>query len=114
MKIETKEVYTCEHCKKYLVRKSAMVNHEFNCTYNPKNHVACIGCKFIKQEPTEYAYTDYDGDRLYKTGKKFVCAKLNKTMYPFVLVKRGILKLNPEQFLGQEQMPPKCDSFTFE
>lgn len=55
MKIkENVTIYQCEHCKKKLFVKSAMVRHEFGCTYNPANFAACLNCRFCKDEPREF------------------------------------------------------------
>ena len=37
--------YKCDHCKKELKRKSAMVNHEATCYKNPANK-SCVTCGF--------------------------------------------------------------------
>ena len=102
-------IYKCEFCKKYLIKKHAAIKHEFNCYKNPKNHSACVGCIFINVEPITYlGGHDYYGERTDIKGNQFKCEKLNKTMYPFVLVKKGVVEKHPEQFEGQEQMPSNC------
>lgn len=112
---ENVTVYICDHCKKKLFTKRAMVTHEFGCTYNPANFAACIDCQFCKEVEKEYSDPndyDHDSDGVKQT-KGFQCTKLDLKMYPFKVVKLGLLKKYPEQFEGEVQMPVECAEHEF-
>lgn len=112
MKEEIKSVFTCDFCKKKkLYVRGAMARHEFNCTYNPKNFSACSTCKHC--EVIQFTITHDDGNFEWcvQQTRGFRCAKLNKGMYPFQAVKKGLLIKYPDQFKGQEQMPTKCELY---
>jgi len=36
MRVETKQVYYCDHCRKHRLMRSAMEKHELYCTMNPE------------------------------------------------------------------------------
>ncbi len=114
--LENTTLYKCNFCSKYLIRKHAMEAHEFGCYMNPKNQAACSGCVFLKEGNTEvfYEYNDSEGYReIGKTVKTFSCKKLDKKLYPFKVVKKGLLEKYPESFEGQEQMPNSCNHWNY-
>ena len=39
--------YTCDYCKKKLIRKQAMITHELRCTHSPVNQRPCLECKYL-------------------------------------------------------------------
>lgn len=53
MKTTTREVYHCEHCSKYMLRKSAMVDHERYCLKNPAHACKVCGGRFESVSPLE-------------------------------------------------------------
>lgn len=107
-------LYICEHCNKNMQIKNAMIKHEFNCPSNPKNMSACSGCIHMLEGETEvYYYNAYDGSEYPKKCKTFHCKKLNKDLYPFKVVRKGLLEKYPESFEGMEQMPNQCEHMTY-
>lgn len=111
MREKVQSVYTCDFCKKKLLVKHAMQRHEDLCNNNPKNFAACSGCIYIKEVPKEYSAPnnyDHDSDGVINT-KGFRCTKLDKGLYPFLCVRKNMLKKYPEQFEGEEQMPAECE-----
>mgnify|MGYP003560170479 CR=1 FL=1 len=49
-------LYSCDFCKKRMVRKHAMIKHEPSCYSNPENKPACSDCKFLEEIKVEYYY----------------------------------------------------------
>jgi|SRR3990167_9873198 len=115
--IENVKVFVCDFCKKKLFRQHAMLKHEDFCSRNPKNFSACSGCVFMKEEETEVYYSNSNiyGDEETTTvkTKAFYCKKLDKHLYPFKVVAKGLLEKYPETFEGQEQMPVKCEHWNY-
>jgi len=63
MKIETKEIYKCEHCNKLYQIKSKCLEHEKTCSKNPDNQRACFGCRHLeKKNYTIYEDHPYSGE----------------------------------------------------
>lgn len=113
MKIkENVTLYICEHCKRKMQIKNAMINHEEHCSRNPKNISACSGCIFLKEETADIYYQNFDGES-HQTVMAFKCEKLEKRLYPYKVVRKGLLEKYPESFEGQELMPNKCEHYNF-
>jgi hypothetical protein len=116
MKIENKEVYFCDHCKKHLFLKSAMIRHEKLCLNNPENHKKCLsGCKYFEQKEI---VVDWGVENEYTslTTKKingFRCTKFDKLMFPFSIERKG-LHLRFDTYAEQEPMPKECEGFEHE
>lgn len=113
---ENVTLYKCDFCKKELKRKHAMINHEENCSCNPKHFDACSNCHFLKVKPKTIHYDvpcGYDGEMEERTisSQSFHCTKLNKEMYPSKVVRKKIINRFPETFQGMEQMPNECEHF---
>ncbi len=114
--MKTKEnitVYICDHCKKRYFKKHACENHEPVCYSNPENKSACSDCQFLKQGTTEVYYDMFDGEHSRQC-KSFTCEKLNKGVYPFKVVRMGIIDKHPETFEDQIQMPKECEHYKHE
>lgn len=109
---ENVTLYICDYCEKVLRMKPAMVRHETHCTKNPKNVSACAGCVFMQEGTTEIEYQNpmYEYNRTCAT---FHCKKLNKNLYPYKVVRKGLLEKYPETFDGMEQMPNKCEHWNY-
>lgn len=105
-------LYACEFCNKKLQIYNAMVKHEIHCTKNPKNISACGGCVHIKEVPKTVYFDQWDGEG-QKTCTSFHCVKLEKELYPYIVVRKGILERYPETFEGAEQMPNQCEHFSY-
>ena len=103
-------LYSCDFCKKRMVRKHAMIKHEPSCYSNPENKPACSDCKFLEEIKVEYYY-DFGMGKSRAEVKGFKCNKLEQIMYPFKVVKKGLLEKYPETFEGQIQMPKECEHF---
>lgn len=113
MKAKDVTVYICDHCKKKLFRKHAMINHELICDKNPINNKACFGCIHLQTEEVEYSRgCSYDGDIDWATAGCFKCTKFNKLMYSWSAEKKNLPEKYPETFEDQKRMPNKCRSFT--
>lgn len=113
MKAKDVTVYICDHCKKKLFRKHAMVNHELLCDKNPINKKACFGCIYLDTEEIEVQTgSDYDGEPNYRTSGCFNCKKLEKLMYSWNAEKRGLPNAYPEDFEEQKNMPNECRHFS--
>lgn len=112
--IENTTIYKCNFCPRYLRKKHAMIKHEDLCIYNPKNHSACSSCKFLKEVEGSYEMRHPEhGGNFTMTTKAFVCEKFGKKLYPFKVIRKGLLEKYPETFEGQELMPNKCSEFKF-
>lgn len=103
MKIETREIYKCDHCNKLYQRKHACEKHEIMCSKNPDNFRACFGCKHLTkvEVPIQGYYWEYEANVLY-------CSKLEKYLHPPKVEHKG----NALDF-GRlnEPMPRECKDF---
>lgn len=114
MQVKDVTIFICDHCKKKLFRKHAMVKHEETCIKNPQNLKACFnGCVHLRTKEVEiHIGYSYDGDPDTKTSGCFNCVKLKKLMYSFKAEQRGLPEAYPDDFEGQEKMPHECRHFT--
>ncbi len=111
MKSKICTIYSCDFCKKRLIRKQAMEKHEEFCFMNPVNTPACQGCEFIKEIKKEIYYYTGRGEET-RTAKAFHCIKLDKELYPISAARRGLPEKYPETFEEAELMPSKCEHST--
>jgi hypothetical protein len=119
MKIENKEVYFCDHCKKHLFRKSAMIRHEKLCLNNPENHKKCLsGCKYLEIITHKVVFINGcdHGQETYeeKEVQVFLCTKFDKLMFPFSIERKKLDKRYPDTYEDQEPMPKECEGFEHE
>ena len=109
-------LYICEHCKKKLFMKHAMVKHEIKCSMNPANFSACAGCNHLEEKPIEYTRFGYNGyvetEDVIET-HTFHCKKLNKDIYPSAVLHKGLPEKYPETFSEQEVMPVECEYYQY-
>lgn len=112
MREQIKSVFTCEFCDKHLFVKHAMVRHESNCNGNPKNQSACSACVYCEETKKDYVVDGDYGEEARRTNG-FKCTKLNLLMYPFKVVRKGVLTKYPDMFIGEVQMPTKCDHWNY-
>lgn len=107
MKVKTKEVYYCEHCKKHGLNKSQMEYHETICFNNPKNQRPCFNCHHLEKQETIITGEYYNGSEWERKVNLFYC-KAKKT---FLYTPKNEIKGN--QFdLGDdsnEKMPKSCE-----
>lgn len=111
MKIETAQIYKCDHCGKVQFRKCDMSKHEKWCKLNPNNRHACYEfCKHLVKGEEQYeGQSRYDSGEGY-TGKRtvFTCGLTGQKMYSFKAEK---LKLPVVTEEGTVRMPIKCNKF---
>ena len=107
------QAFKCDYCGKLYQRKYATLNHEKLCTKNPENFSACSGCKYIEEITLEFAsrYDDDEGNAPDIRSKMFHCKKLNKDVYPAIVLRKKLHLKYPEQFENQEQMPSECEFY---
>ncbi len=102
---KTKQVYYCDHCKKYYLRKDSCVKHELICHKNPDNNRDCWGCNHLAKEETSIYHDTYIGEQEQKV-QLFKCRKLEKWVYPpKVEMKNNWFDLGDE---FNEPMPKEC------
>lgn len=112
MKEQIKTVYTCDHCKKKLFVKNAMVRHEEFCGSNPENIPICSGCEFLEETEKDIYFDGYYGEEK-RTAKSFRCTKKDIGLYPLKVVRLGIIDKYPETFHNEILMPTECEDFNF-
>ena len=105
MKVETKEIYKCEHCNKLYQLKHFCEKHEKACKKNPKNDRPCFRCVHLTKKDIEHYY--FVGDRDIKVN--FSCLYCDKRKV-FLHTPQNEIKGNALD-LGDENlpMPKECD-----
>jgi len=81
MKVETKEIYKCEHCRKLYQIKNACIKHEIECRKNPDNFRACFGCIHMDKKDVGIFSDTFQGEIETKRMVLY-CKKLESFMYP--------------------------------
>jgi hypothetical protein len=109
MKIETKEIYKCDHCNKLYQIKSACVKHEEACSKSMVNQRPCFSChNLIKKETTIYD-DNWDGSESSKTVNLFYCENKKHFLYtPQNEIKQNRFELGDEENVP---MPKQCDVY---
>lgn len=110
MKIETREIYRCDHCKKIYLRKKACIDHEPKCKKNPINFQKCLdGCSHLCKKTITYYYDAYNGEC---EGEKelLYCSAKKEFVYPF-WVGNPLHPEDMEDEIPNEVMPSECDHF---
>lgn len=107
MKVETKEIYKCDFCRKLYQVKTACENHEVSCSENPDNERACFGCEFLtKKENTIYEDSPMGGEYKF-TRQLLYCNKKEIFVYPPKVEHKGnAIDLGDET---NEPMPRQCE-----
>lgn len=114
MKIENRDIYRCEFCKKVYLIKSACIRHEDVCFKNPINVPACYWCRYLEKKESDmlveaavlgqnYGVSFVEQKRTFNV---FICGKTNEYLLPIISHKKGseIPNLLEEQVV----MPLKC------
>ena len=108
--------YKCDFCGKLYQRKWIVLEHEKACRLNPTNWSKCSGCKHIQkvsryiENNNEYYCADEYGTMAKAVKiKMFHCNKLNKDLYPALILRKRLHKRHPEHFAKQKQMPSECE-----
>ena len=108
MKIETREVYKCEFCRKlYQIKKWAVI-HEDGCRKNPKNWRACHGCPFLEKIEADYWHDTYFGEDVMKV-RVLHCSEKEVYIYPPIVEAKGNLLDFGDK--PNEPMPMQCDIY---
>ena len=104
MKIELREIYKCDHCKKLYQRKNACEKHEKSCTKNSDNFRACFGCKYL----TKKTETIDNGSQYYPERRVDLlwCNKLGHFLHPPKVEHKGNAIETGEL---NEPMPKECE-----
>jgi hypothetical protein len=107
MKIEIKEVYKCDHCRKLYQRKKACIKHESLCGKNPENETKCFNCEFLEKERlTEYFDTGHgEGQRPVDV---FFCKKINSALFPLTIDPNKRIDFDD---IENQPMKKNCDQF---
>lgn len=109
MKIETKEVYKCDHCRKLYQIKNACINHEPKCRKNPDNKQRCFdGCNNLIKKEIIYFLDLYDGEHVINK-EILYCEAKNEGVYPYWI--NGIGSDDIENELPNNPMPKECNLF---
>tara|TARA_R110002051_G_C8461625_1_gene458490 strand:- start:48 stop:404 length:357 start_codon:yes stop_codon:yes gene_type:complete len=105
MKIETKEIYKCEHCNKLYQIKSYCATHETQCSKNPDNFRPCFGCVHLEKKETTITYETPIGENEYKV-ELLHCKKKELFLYPPKVEHKG----NAYDFDHENKpMPRECE-----
>lgn len=107
---ENVTIYRCEHCKKKMFRKHAMVAHEEWCNKNPKNTRVCHFCPHLEKINVRIDIEQQYGSHKIET-IGFKCNKLNIELYPFSAEKKKLPSRFLESFEEKEPMKNSCEHF---
>jgi hypothetical protein len=108
MKIETKEIYKCEHCNKLYQIKDWCEYHESICKKNPENNRACFLCAhLVSREKVVTLIHGYNGQEENRQLTLMYCNKIKTFLYPAqVEVKGNAYDLGDE---SNNPMPKECE-----
>lgn len=81
MKIQTKEIYKCDHCNKLYQIKRYCAEHEIICSKNPVNDRDCFGCMHLEKKETKISYDTPYGES-FRTVHLLHCVKIDSFLYP--------------------------------
>ena len=106
MKIETKEIYKCDHCNKLYQIKNSCLSHEKVCSKNPDNDRACFGCVNLTKK-IETIYHDTWHGESESNVELLYCNKLDHFLYPpKVEVKGNMIETEDKE---NKPMPRDCE-----
>lgn len=108
MKIETKEVYRCDHCRKLYQKKYACENHEAACKKRPDYLRPCHSCRALNKRDATVTIDTYIGEQ--ERGVSVLhCAKRDCFIYPpSVAAKGNWFDMGDE---SNEEMPKQCEFY---
>jgi len=110
MKIEIREIYKCEYCRKVYQIKPHCLKHELSCKKRPDYLRPCHNCKILKKvkETIWAGYGDECGNECERVVEVLFCEKLDSFIHPPSVAAKGnafeMAKLNIE-------MPKKCEFY---
>jgi hypothetical protein len=111
MKIETKEIYKCDHCKKLYQRKWLCEKHELSCKKSPNYLRPCHSCKILKKQTETIlaGYGDMNGDEAYRKVDVLFCSKKDCFIHPpSVEAKGNKFEMGDK---SNEPMPKQCEFY---
>jgi len=107
MKIEIKEIYKCDHCKKLYQIKNAAIKHEKSCSKNPENNRPCFNCSYLEKSKT-VVYSNYYGEEWERSVDLLFCASKKIFLFPPKVEIKGNQYETDEP---NEPMPKQCDVY---
>jgi hypothetical protein len=111
---ENVTLFICEHCRKKYQIKSACEKHEPHCSHKKENQSACSGCVYLKEFKVDvFTGNDHNGEEQSISINGFSCSKLDKVLYPYKCIRKGLVDKYPHQFEGQELMPSVCEHWNY-
>lgn len=109
---KTKQVYFCEHCGKYYIRKYHAERHENGCHKNPDNLRICFDCEYCKPKKdmaVRFTSSPYTGeDEHYSIVVLAYCEKIKEYVRPY---KAERLDWEFDIDAIQSNMRKECDLF---
>ena len=105
MKIETKEIYKCEHCNKLYQIKSYCLKHEISCHKNPDNYRVCFSCNHLEKKNYTLFFDMPDGSEMERKVDLLFCPKIGSFLYPPKVEHKGNAY---ELFDTNKPMPRTC------
>lgn len=106
MKTTTKEIYQCDHCKKWYHRKHACIKHEDICKSSPDNWRDCFNCKNLTKKQT--MIMDEENNKGYQIELLF-CKANNHFLYTPLSEKKGRWYVLAEN--TNNPMPKECNLY---
>lgn len=104
MKIETKEIYKCEYCKKLYQIKKACEQHEKGCKKRPDYLRPCHDCKILKKIDAGAYSPYYDATANVKV---LFCEAINSCVFPPSVSAKGNAFELPDY--TNIEMPKECE-----
>jgi len=91
MKIETREIYKCDFCRKLYQVKTACEKHELYCNSNPDNKTICHDCEHcnVRTVTVPLGYGDMNGNEVEGERALFHCNKLDEYLLPLKAQRKG-------------------------
>src|SRR5574343_634887 len=116
MKTEMRNVYSCEYCKKYYIRKHFCERHEKLCKKRPYYYRPCFSCVHSKLK-TGQVYSDYVDFYGYvremeKDVKLVFCTKKEIYIYPPNVGVKG--NHYDTGYIPNVEMPIECNLHEYE
>lgn len=110
MKIETKEIYKCDYCRKLYQIKKWCKLHEPVCRKNPLNKSKCFeGCIHLTKKSIIHYVDNPDGDN--EERREILYCKVKKQgVYPNWI--SGLESADIEDELPNNVMPKECEEYS--
>ena len=111
MKIQTKEIYKCDHCNKLYQRAWLCKKHELSCKKRPDYLRPCHSCKVLKKVRTTAwsNYSDMNGDQEERIVEVLFCEKIDCFIHPpSVAAKGNAFEMGDK---SNVEMPKNCEFY---